>query len=66
MNQRAIWSDPSIVAERRAPAEAFMGRELELPGKRYDAAERRIAAAHFAAVAIDDDTLELLEAKAAS
>jgi hypothetical protein len=49
-HQRKLWSNPRIVAERREPAESVMGRELELPGRRYDATERRIAAAHLALV----------------
>jgi len=33
MNQRRLWSDPKVIAERRAKAEAFMGRKMELPGE---------------------------------
>lgn len=32
MNQNRLWSDPKVIAERRAKVEAFMGRKMELPG----------------------------------
>lgn len=31
-NQTRIWSDPKVIAERRARVEAWMGRKMELPG----------------------------------
>lgn len=48
MNQRRIWSDPLVVTERRPPSEDVLGREMEMPDRRYSAVEQRIAAAHFA------------------
>ena len=50
-NQTKLWSNPKVVAERRLSAEAFMGREMELPGRRYSPAEKRVAAAHLGSVA---------------
>ncbi len=50
MNQRRLWCDPAVVAARRATAEAFMGRALELPGHRYTKTEERLAAAHLRSV----------------
>lgn len=60
-NQHRLWSDPRVVAERRDVAEAFLGREMEMPGRRYDETERRIAAAHLVAVA-SGETIENEEA----
>ncbi len=50
MNQRRLWSDPAVVAARRGPAEALMGRVIELPGHRYSKADKRLAAAHLRSV----------------
>jgi hypothetical protein len=30
MNQRRLWADPKVRAERQAAAERFMGRPMEL------------------------------------
>jgi hypothetical protein len=41
MHQHRLWTDPKVIAERRAKVEAYMGRKLELPGDVKPAKEHR-------------------------
>ena len=47
VNQRRIWSDPSVVADRRGDAEEALGRAMEMEDKQYSDAEKATAAAHL-------------------
>ncbi len=65
-NQKRLWSDPSVVSERRGTAEAAMGRALELPEVEYSTAETAVAAAHLARVTSGATPLRLVGDKEAA
>lgn len=45
MNQRALWSDPRVQSERRAKAEAVLGRKMVMPKAPRKRSRPRITAA---------------------
>ncbi len=65
MNQRRLWSDPAIIADRRAPAEAALGRAIELPERTYSVAEKLAARAHLERVIRGAVELRSVQRKAA-